>query len=266
MPEVNFTQDVIERSHEVPVVVDFWAEWCGPCRVLGPVIEGLAAEANGRWELVKINTEIQQDIAMQFQIRSIPAVKMFYQGEVIAEFMGALPRFQIERWLGQHIPNPDKEGLKMILGNWEKQDPAQLQEKLKAFSENHTDIPEASLYLALISSRSQPKNARQMLEQINLGTDVSLTEPKEDISSLIELMETDPNEGGPISTAIAEAQTGVQEWNWEKAIQALIQAVMLNKNFANELPRRATVAIFRLLGHSHELSKQYQRKFDMALY
>ena len=266
MSEINFTRDVIERSQVVPVVVDFWAEWCGPCRVLGPVIEGLAAEANGKWELVKINTEIHQDIAMQFQIRSIPAVKMFYQGEIIAEFMGALPRFQIERWLEQHIPDPNKGDLKLLLANWEEQKPAQLAARLQSFSNKHPNIPEAQLWLAMAMLVTHPQDARQLLDQVSLGSDVSLTEPKEDISNLTELMETDPGENQILAPSISEAQTALKAWDWEGTLQALIQAVMLNKDFANELPRRATVAIFRLLGHSHELSKKYRRKFDMALY
>jgi len=76
----DFRSEVVEQSKTTPVVLDFWAEWCGPCRVLGPVIEKLAAEAAGQWKLVKINTEVHQQLAAQFGIRSIPSVKMVYNG------------------------------------------------------------------------------------------------------------------------------------------------------------------------------------------
>ena len=266
MAEINFNSDVIQKSYEVPVVVDFWAEWCGPCRVLGPVIEALAAEAHGKWNLVKINTEIYQEIAMKYQIRSIPAVKMFHKGEVIAEFMGALPRFQIEKWLEQHLPNPDQEGLKLILKDWDKQQAEQLADRIQNFLNEHPEIPEAKLRLALATIGIDPIKARLELDQVSLGNNPALLEAVEDVSSLLELMEANAEESQFLSETISEAQNALREWDWETAIQALIQAVMLDKNYANELPRRASIAIFRLLGHTHELSKKYQRKFDMALY
>ena len=112
---IDFQSAVLDRSHEIPVVVDFWAPWCGPCRVLGPVIEAVAEEQSGLWELVKLNTEEQQDIAIEYSIRSIPNVKMFYKGEVVSEFLGALPKKSIEQWLTENLPNELKEDLTHLL-------------------------------------------------------------------------------------------------------------------------------------------------------
>ena len=104
MAAIEFESAVLQRSREIPVVVDFWAPWCGPCRILGPVIEKLAAEAGNRWELVKLNTEEQPDIAREYGVRGIPNVKMFHGGEPIAEFVGALPEDEIRRWLDAYLP------------------------------------------------------------------------------------------------------------------------------------------------------------------
>jgi thioredoxin len=106
---MDFNKDVIEKSYEQPVVVDFWAPWCGPCRILGPTIEQLAEEQKDKWTLVKVNTEEEYDVAVQYRIQSIPNVKMFHEGEVIAEFAGALPRPQILAWLEEHLPNAEKQ-------------------------------------------------------------------------------------------------------------------------------------------------------------
>lgn len=100
----NFQSDVVQQSSSKPVLVDFWAPWCGPCRMLGPVLDELAGEAGEKWKLAKVNVDEYQSEASQFQVRSIPSVKLFHNGTVIAEFVGALPKDQIQSWLAQHLP------------------------------------------------------------------------------------------------------------------------------------------------------------------
>ena len=101
---VDFQSDVIEASKTTPVLVDFWAEWCGPCVMLSPSLEKLANEAGDSWNLIKVNTESQQDLAIKYGIRSIPNVKLFVNGEIAGEFIGALPEEEIKRWLELNIP------------------------------------------------------------------------------------------------------------------------------------------------------------------
>ncbi|NIS28926.1 MAG: thioredoxin, partial [Actinobacteria bacterium] len=100
----TFGQDVLQRSHEVPVVVDFWAAWCGPCKVLGPALERVTEEYGGAFELVKVDVDANQALAQQFAVQSIPTVIAFRDGEPVSQFMGAIPEPQIRTFIDAILP------------------------------------------------------------------------------------------------------------------------------------------------------------------
>ena len=261
---MNFQKEVIERSHEVPVLVDFWAPWCGPCRVLGPVIEQIAEEQQGKWDLVKVNTEEEQELAMQYRIRSIPNVKLFHKGEVINEFSGALPRHQILQWLEEHLPSEQKSLLASLLEQEQGVPDAPLRGKLRQYVRQFPDDLAAKIQLARHMVFHQPEEAVHLVQAVKLGDENH--DIAEDVRTVAHFLTADAQPDSPVAEVMSKAQKALRANEHEAAIQHIIEATAIDKTYEDELPRRTAVALFRLWGNAHELSKTYRRRFDMMLY
>jgi putative thioredoxin len=158
----GFLRDVVERSRTQPVLVDFWAAWCGPCRALGPILEKLASEYAGGFVLAKVDTEAEQALASQFQIRSIPTVMLFKEGKVVTGFQGALPEGQIRAFLAQHGVTADGATAVAL-----SEDPDERLVQLRAAVEAHPERDPLKLELALlVATRGDASEAARLLETL----------------------------------------------------------------------------------------------------
>lgn len=258
---MNFEEDVLMRSQEVPVVVDFWAPWCGPCQTLGPIIEGLAKEAGGKWELVKLNTDENPQISTRYKIRGIPAVKLFYMGEVKAEFTGALPKHQIVKWLEENLPEEGGDALTRLVDALFTDQHQQAVQGLEEFITEQPENEEARLWLAAATVGKHPERA-----QIDLHETHKLYELATHVKNLADVMTCQEEASPALKEKMDAAREALRNDQFEEAIQALIAAVMLNKSYCDELPRRASVAMFLMLGEQHPITRKYRRQFNMALY
>lgn len=258
---MDFQKQVIDQSQKHPVVVDFWAPWCGPCQMLGPTIEGLAREQADRWTLVKVNVDENQSLAAQYGVRGIPDVKMFYRGQVIGEFSGVRSKTQIEQWLDDHIPDDRLGDLDDILRRLDT-DPGALAE-LKQFVQTNPDVAEARLALARKLVFTAPDEIESLLEPFHMGD--KHYDTADDLRTLARFvtLETDDS---PAGKKVAAAQIAAESNDQEALIQHIIEATQMDKRYADELPRKTGIALFRQWGPEHDMTKKYRWKFDMVLY
>ncbi|MFQ5770735.1 MAG: thioredoxin [bacterium] len=270
---IDFQKEVIEASKHTPIVVDFWAEWCAPCRILGPVLEKLAREANGTWKLMKLNTEESSQIAMQYGIRSIPAVKMFYNGEVTAEFVGALPETHVRRWLVENVPTESKKILEQAQAALLKGENKRARKLFEQAIEKDSTNFEAKIGLAELIFEEDPDKADNIVndtpEEHALYKKADAIHTLSDLITNSESRVQKANQYGvseePWKLYLKGIQA-LQKNNYEEALKSWIETLNINKEIDNDGPRKACIALFTWLGQDHELTKKYHRAFTSALF
>lgn len=264
----NFQKDVIEQSHQIPVLVDFWAEWCGPCKILGPVLERLAEKHKDRWQLVKLNTEKYAQIASQYGIRSIPNVKLFMDGKVINEFVGALPEAAVEQWLKKALPSKYRQKLteaEQLLSNGKV---SQAQGVLEEIIAGEPDNDKALALSAKIDIFNNSAKAGEYAQRIQPGSAFfELGESIQTFAHLFQYLEkSDDLPEGEVQKKYLKAIRDLHDQKFESAIQGFIDLMETDRGYDDDGSRKACIAIFKFLGEDHSISKQYRPAFSSALY
>lgn len=273
----TFSAEVLEKSRATPVVVDFWADWCGPCRMLMPVLAGLADEYQGRFFLAKVNADREQELAARYGVRSLPTVKVFRNGAVVDEFLGAQPEPVIRALLDRHIPRPADTlldaalaaaragrldealaGIEQAAGLDPDYDRVKFARARVLLGLGRLDEGEQVLNSVSIAAQGDPELAA-LRTQLAFRRIAAGSPPAEELGARIA---RDP---GDLEARYRLSALKVLAEDHAGALEQLLEIVRRDRQFRDDAGRKTMLAVFNLLGGSGELVNTYRRQLSMAI-
>lgn len=266
--ESDFEFQVIAYSQQVPVVVDFWAEWCAPCRVLGPVLEKLAEEAEGAFRLAKVNVDENPKLAKRFNVFSIPTVKGFSEGQMVTEFKGALPEGKIREFLQQLVPDETTLALEKASSLLEERDLQESEDLFREVLGAQPGNPQALLGLSrtlLFQNRSL--EAAELLANFPVSKLMNMAARLLPLANALASFE--PTSDIPEDVLQATYQRSLlllQRGNYPAALDGLMSVLREDKRFRGGEVHQLVLGLFTLLGETHYLTLEYQRELANILF
>lgn len=274
----NFEQEVVEASKTRPVLIDFWAPWCGPCRTLGPLLEKLEADYGGRWRLAKVNSDEQMELSAAFGVRSIPFVVAFMDGKPVDHFVGALPEGQLRAFIDRLLPKPQDEALSKAREALAAGDRETALRHLKAALALDPGSDEARIELcnllldmgesdqaqaefALLSARApqDPHYAalKTRFQAVARAADLPGTQ------ALLARIEAAP---GDLQARLDLANLLITQQAYEPALEQLLEIVKRDRGFGEDVGRKTMLSVFDMASGNPALVSQWRRKLSSALF
>ena len=275
--QANFDALVLKQSYSVPVLADFWAAWCGPCKVLMPLLAKIAQDYQGKFFLAKIDTDNEKELATRYAIRSLPTVKIFKQGQVVGEFMGAQPEPAIHALLARHIPRAsdvlitqalaaqtqgDVPQALALLNRAVETDPDSDRPKLQLaqllFESQRYDEGEKILQRLSIAGRSDPQT-QGLLARLEFVRLAAGSPAQQELENAIAANSNDHDARYALAARLMVAG------DYEPALAHLLEIVRRNRKFRDDAARKAILAAFNILGGQNEMVIKYRKQLSLAL-
>ncbi len=273
----TFEHDVLEASRRAPVLVDFWAPWCGPCRALTPVLEKLVAEFDGKFLLAKVNVDENPELAARYGVRGIPNVKAFADGRLVNEFTGALPEAGVRRFLEAVVPSPSEQLRRAAHTEIARGAPdaaaGKLREAIALDAANFAarvdlaellvareDFPAADAALAAVPAELHDERAARIAATLEFW---KRSQSLPDAASLRARVQAQPDD---LDARLAYAERLVADGGYRAGLEVLLEVVRRGRDERRERARKAMVDVFGLASDQPELVDEYRRKLSSALY
>lgn len=279
--DASFEKLVIENSFQKPVLVDFWAEWCAPCKALMPVLAKIAEEYQGELLLAKVNCDVEQGVVTQLGIRSLPTVVLFKDGQPVDGFAGAQPESAIRAMLEPHVQPPATPEADLLDSARAAFAEGRIGEAeallIQLLTEDNQNAPALILYARCLAERGELGEAETVLDAVPAGDEhkqalagaraqLTFLRQAADLPEMALLKSRLARDAGDDEAAYQLAIQQLARQQYEAALDGLLALFMRNRHYADGLPHKTLLQVFDLLGNDHPLVTQYRRRLYQALY
>jgi putative thioredoxin len=274
----NFQNLVLEKSINKPVLVDFWADWCQPCQTIMPMLAKLAEEYGGKFELAKVNADAEQELAAHFGIKSLPTMKLFYQGQLVDEILGAAPESDIRAMLDKHIVSESEQFIQAAKMAYEQGQTEQALEMLNHALSKDPDNAELKVSIAqMVHAGGDTQSATALLdsldsegskldEAIKLRAEIKLVEQLADLPDLEDIDKRLAQNPLDLEALLFKSRYLTAHGDYDDAMICLLTIVRTDRGFDEDIGRVSLLELFDLLGGEHPSVQTYRRKLFTLLH
>ena len=274
----NFQNLVLEKSINKPVLVDFWADWCQPCQTIMPMLAKLAEEYGGKFELAKVNADQEQELAAHFGIKSLPTMKLFYQGQIVDEKLGAVPESEIRAMLDKHIVSESDQFMQAAMMAYQQGHADQALEMLNTALAKDPDNAELKVTIAqLVHAQGDTASATALLDSldeegskldaaIKLRAEIKLAEQLADLPDLNDIEQRLAKNPKDLEALLQKSRHLTARGDYDNAMECLLTIMRTDRGYEDDIGRSSLLELFDLLGGEHPSVQAYRRKLFTLLH